>query len=79
VAEWVTQAITASQERKLPLRAVMLERLGPVVWHGSLAEASATLEELEETARLWLLSERKAQPLAEDHIEELRRTFGALW
>jgi len=79
VAEWVAQAITASQQRKLPLRAVMLDRLGPVVWHGSLAEASATLEELEETARLWLLSERKAQPLAEDHIEELRRTFGALW
>ncbi|MFL6692354.1 MAG: aldolase [Ramlibacter sp.] len=79
VAEWVAQAITASQERKLPLRAVMLDRLGPVVWHGGLAEASATLEELEETARLWLLSERKAQPLDEDRIEELRRTFGALW
>jgi len=57
----------------------MLDRLGPVVWHRSLAEASATLEELEETARLWLLGGRKAQPLAEPQIDDLRRSFGALW
>jgi 3-dehydro-4-phosphotetronate decarboxylase len=79
VAEWVSQAIAASQQRQLPLRAVMLDRLGPVVWHASLAEASATLEELEETARLWLLGGRKAQPLSEPQIDELRRSFGALW
>jgi ribulose-5-phosphate 4-epimerase/fuculose-1-phosphate aldolase len=79
VAEWVAQAIAASHRHKVPLRAVMLDRLGPVVWHGTLAEASATLEELEETARLWLLSDRKAHPLADHHIEELRHAFGALW
>ena len=79
VAEWVAQAIAAAQQRRLPLRAVMLDRLGPLVWHGSLAEASATLEELEETARLWLLSDRKAQPLSEPQIDALRRSFGAPW
>ena len=78
-ADWVAQAITASQERQLPLRAVMLDRLGPVVWHRSLGEASATLEELEETARLWLLVQRQVEPLAADRIDDLRRTFGALW
>ncbi|WP_427913002.1 aldolase [Ramlibacter sp. MMS24-I3-19] len=78
-AEWVAQAITASHERQLPLRAVMLDRLGPVVWHRSLGEASATLEELEETARLWLLVQRRAEPLDADRIDDLRRNFGALW
>lgn len=78
-AEWVAQAIAASHHRQLPLRAVMLDRLGPVVWHRSLGEASATLEELEETARLWLLVQRKAEPLAADRIDDLRRQFGALW
>src|SRR6478609_1374928 len=78
-AEWVSQAITASHERQLPLRAVMLDRLGPVVWHRSLGEASATLEELEETARLWLLVQRRAEPLDADRIDDLRRNFGALW
>ena len=78
-AEWVAQAITASHQRQLPLRAVMLDRLGPVVWHRSLGEASATLEELEETARLWLLVQRQVEPLAADRIDDLRRTFGALW
>ena len=34
------------------LRAVMLERLGPKAWHDSPAQTMATLEQLEETARL---------------------------
>ena len=79
VAQWVAQAIDASAQRGTPLRAVMLERLGPVVWHGSLPEASATLEELEETARLWLMTGRAATPLDEARIEELRVNFGARW
>jgi ribulose-5-phosphate 4-epimerase/fuculose-1-phosphate aldolase len=61
----------------VPLRAVMLERLGPVVWHASLAQASATLEELEETARLWLMT--RAEPLSALQIEALEQRFGALW
>lgn len=60
-----------------PIRAVMLDRLGPNVWHASLAEASAVLEELEETARVWLMT--RAEPLDEARIDELRRHFGARW
>jgi ribulose-5-phosphate 4-epimerase/fuculose-1-phosphate aldolase len=57
----------------------MLERLGPVVWHQTPAEASAVLEELEETAKLWLMSARQASALSEAQINELRERFGALW
>jgi 3-dehydro-4-phosphotetronate decarboxylase len=79
VGQWVAEAITAARERGTPLRAVMLERLGPNVWHDSPASAMAVLEELEETARLWLLGGRRATPIGEDAIEELRRAFGATW
>ena len=65
--------------RGTAIRAVMLDRLGPNVWHRSPAEASAVLEELEETAKLWLLCQPRPQPLSESHIDELRRHFGALW
>jgi ribulose-5-phosphate 4-epimerase/fuculose-1-phosphate aldolase len=58
---------------------VMLDRLGPNAWHESPGAAMAVLEELEETAKLWLLSNREAAPLREDAIEELRRAFGARW
>ncbi len=78
-AEWVARAMAQAAARGAPLRAVMLERLGPVVWHASLAEASATLEELEETARLWLLTGAKPAPLDDTQIDELRRHFGARW
>ena len=71
--------IGAAAARGVPLRAVMLDRLGPNVWHATLAQASAVLEELEETARLWLLSMARATPLDEHRIDELRRHFSALW
>ena len=64
--------------RGTPIRAVMLPRLGPNVWHESPAAAMATLEELEETARLVLLAPRTA-PLRATDIDELRATFGARW
>ena len=57
----------------------MLERLGPNVWHDTPAAAMATLEELEETARLWLLTRAGPLPLTEAQIEELRSAFGAAW
>jgi hypothetical protein len=57
----------------------MLDRLGPNVWHQSPALASAVLEELEETARLWLSCRPQPQPLSQDQIEELRQHFGARW
>ena len=58
-----------------PIRAVMLARLGPVVWHESPA---AVLKELEEAARLTLLSGELA-PLDAASIEALRSNFGARW
>ena len=79
VAELVAQAIHAGQSRGTPLRAVMLDRLGPNVWHGSPAEACAVLEELEESARLWLLTRPHPAPLTDTQLDELRSVFGALW
>ncbi|WIE47457.1 aldolase [Pseudomonas sp. GM17] len=61
------------------VRGVMLERLGPVVWESSVAKASYALEELEETARLWLMSNPKPAPLDQAALDELRETFGAHW
>ncbi len=78
-AELVAQTIARYGEQGMPIRAVMLERLGPTVWHDSPAAAMATLEELEETARLWLQSQAQAVPLNEPQISELRQTFGARW
>ncbi|WP_426396230.1 aldolase [Ralstonia sp. R-29] len=61
------------------VRAVLLDRLGPVVWHGSVSNAAYALEELEETAKLWLMTEPKPAPLSDAQIDELRQTFGARW
>ena len=79
VVELVAERIGAMAARGTPIRAVMLERLGPNVWHQSPAEASAVLEELEETAKLWLACARKPAPLSEAQIAELRQQFGAAW
>ena len=78
-AQDVAATITRYQTRGTPIRAVMLERLGPNVWHDSPASAMATLEELEETAKLWCLSQRQSAPLSAERIDELRQTFGAQW
>ena len=61
------------------VRGVLLERLGPVVWERSVGQASYALEELEETARLWLMTNPKPAPLDEAALEELRTVFGARW
>jgi 3-dehydro-4-phosphotetronate decarboxylase len=71
--------LVAGHIAKTPIRAVMIDRLGPNVWHGTPAAAMAALEELEETARLWLLTGRSASPLTEEQIDSLRRQFGASW
>lgn len=78
-AEQVAQAIRRYGEAGTPIRAVMLERLGPNVWHDSPAAAMATLEELEETAKLVSLSPFQPEPLTEIQIDELRHIFGARW
>lgn len=82
-AEQVARAIERYGSQGTPLRAVMLERLGPNVWHDTPAAAMAVLEELEETAKLWMLGGRAAarppEPLGPAQIDELRRSFGARW
>ena len=78
-AEAVARAIARYGAQGTPLRAVMLARLGPNVWHDSPAAAMAVLEELEETARLWLLSSPQPAALDAAQIDELRTTFGARW
>jgi 3-dehydro-4-phosphotetronate decarboxylase len=77
LADTVARHITKMAAAGTPVRAVMLDRLGPNVWHHSPAQASAVLEELEETARLWLLC--KPAPLSDAQIDELRQHFGAVW
>ncbi len=79
-AERVAEAIARYGAAGTPIRAVMLERLGPNVWHDTPAAAMAVLEELEETAKLRLLTGGAAPaPLRPDAIDELRRAFGARW
>ena len=77
VATNVAALIAAARERGAPIRAVLLDRLGPVVWHETPAAAMAVLEELEETAKLWLMANPKPAPLTEAQLAELRSRFGA--
>ena len=79
VAERVAAAIAAGRARGAPIRAVMLDRLGPKVWADSPAAALATLEELEETARLWLMTTPRPTPLTEAQLAELAAAFGCPW
>ena len=72
----VAQQIAALADK---VRGVLLERLGPVVWERSVSHASYALEELEETARLWLMSSPRPAPLDDASLEELRTVFGARW
>ena len=78
-AEAVAQTITKYGEQGTPIRAVMLSRLGPNVWHHSPATAMAVLEELEETAKLMYEATHPITPLSANQIQELRETFGAKW
>jgi 3-dehydro-4-phosphotetronate decarboxylase len=82
-AEQVAQIIQQYGVRGTPIRAVMLERLGPNIWHDTPAAAMAVLEELEETAKLWQQCRASGQPLpaplSELQIDELRQSFGARW
>jgi len=79
VATLVADAIAHARTRGVPLRAAMLDRLGPVVWHASPAAAMAALEELEETARLWLMTTPRPAPLTEQQLDDLHSAFGVRW
>ncbi|MNT47011.1 putative aldolase [compost metagenome] len=66
------------------VRGVLLERLGPVVWESSVSRAAFALEELEETAKLWMMMKdtpgfaaRAALP--DGALAELRDAFQARW
>jgi ribulose-5-phosphate 4-epimerase/fuculose-1-phosphate aldolase len=72
VAEWV-------RELANEVRGVMLERLGPVMWGASVSSAAYALEELEETARLWLMTSPRPEPLTDAQIADLISTFGVKW
>jgi len=79
-AEDVARAIAQYAQAGHPIRAVMLARLGPNVWHDTPAAAMALLEELEETARLCMLvPAASVKPLDMEQIDELRLTFNAFW
>jgi len=75
----VGAAIRQARERGTPIRAVLLDRLGPVVWHSTPAAAMAVLEELEENARLWLMTDPRPAPLDAQQLDALRTHFGASW
>ncbi|WP_114152885.1 aldolase [Chromobacterium haemolyticum] len=78
-AHRLADTLARHHAKGLRLRAVMQERLGPTVWGPSPSAAMATLEELEETARLWLLTRGQPAPLTPEQIDDLRRRFGASW
>ena len=78
-ARLVAAAIEVARLRGAPIRAVMLSRLGPNVWHETPSGAMAVLEELEETARLWLETQPPPAPLTAAQIEDLRVHAGARW
>ncbi len=61
------------------VRGVLLERLGPVVWAPGVTQACHALEELEETARLWLLLNPRPAPLSAAQVAELESAFGVRW
>ena len=75
----VGETITRYGRQGMPIRAVMLARLGPNVWHDSPAAAMAALEELEESARLLALVGASPEFLTAPQIDELRQVFGARW
>lgn len=79
VAQLVAERIAAYAARGIRLRAVMLSRLGPNVWHGDPASAAAVLEELEETARLAMLAGARVVSLEAGEVQDLRDTFAAQW
>jgi ribulose-5-phosphate 4-epimerase/fuculose-1-phosphate aldolase len=77
--EFIEKAIEAYGEAGTPLRACMLSRLGPYAWNSSPSSAMATLEELEETAKLFYLKNTLIKPLTDVQLNELRTAFAVRW
>ena len=79
-ADAVADAILHYAHLDTPIRAVMLSKLGPTVWHQNLSSAMAALEELEETAKLVQMAKPHAlENLSDAQIEDLRQNFDAVW
>jgi 3-dehydro-4-phosphotetronate decarboxylase len=55
--------------------AMLMRNHGSIAIGSTLAEASALAEEIEETARLFLMLGDRAQPLRQEQVLELRRRF----
>lgn len=79
VVKDVVDRMTAMAAKGVALRAVMCDRLGPQVWHQDLPSAMTVLEELEQTARLWIDAKCDVQPLARSQLDALRERFGCVW
>jgi ribulose-5-phosphate 4-epimerase/fuculose-1-phosphate aldolase len=79
VAKAIVDRIVGMNQKSVTLRAVMCDRLGPQVWHVDLQSALAVLEELEQTARLWIDAKCDVQPLARSQLDALRERFGCAW
>ncbi len=77
-AQSVADQVAEQARKNQYLRAVMLERLGPVVWEQSLEKACFALEELEETAKLMMLCP-EAKTLSVESIEVLNQQFKCKW
>jgi 3-dehydro-4-phosphotetronate decarboxylase len=77
-AQAVADQVAEQVSKNKFLRAVMLERLGPVVWEQSLEKACYALEELEETAKLIMLCP-EAKTLSSESIAELNQKFNCQW
>ncbi len=78
VAQIAPTIIAAYAARGVVLHALMLNRLGPIVWHQTPGAAMASLEELEETAKLTML-QPLAPHLTSEEIDQLRKQFHASW
>jgi ribulose-5-phosphate 4-epimerase/fuculose-1-phosphate aldolase len=77
--ELVERAMEVYGVAGTPLRACMLTRLGPYVWNSSPTSAMATLEELEETAKLFFHKKTFIDPLTDVQLNELRTAFAVRW
>ena len=55
--------------------AMLMRNHGSIAMGSTLAEASALAEEIEETARIFLLLGERAKPLSTEQVLELRRRF----
>jgi len=75
-----SQAVAAQiAELANQVNGVMLERLGPVIWGKTVSSACYALEELEETAKLWMQSDKKLSPLPDSAVSELCEVFSIQW